>query len=198
MGYRSLRVINDDVVEPGAGFDEHGHDNMEIITWVLKGALRHRDSTGTDGVIRPGEVQTMTAGRGIRHSEMNPSSAEAVHLLQIWIEPSAYGLSPSYAQKAFTEEGRTNRWQLLASPDARDGSLQIHQDATLSVAELDAGKKTSITLENKRYGYLHVAFGDLRIGDEHLASGDALTLSGPATLGIAADEMSQLLFFDLA
>src|SRR6478672_6188502 len=155
MGYRSLRVINDDVVEPGTGFGEHGHDNMEIITWVLKGELRHRDSTGTDGVIRPGEVQTMTAGRGIRHSEMNPSASEAVHLLQIWIEPSAYSLTPSYAQKAFSEEGRANQWQLLVSPGAHDESLQIHQDAKLNVAELDTGKKIELELKENRHGYVH-------------------------------------------
>src|SRR4029078_772614 len=137
MGYRSLRVINDDIVEPNSGFGEHGHDNMEIITWVLKGTLRHRDSTGTDGVIRPGEVQTMTAGRGIRHSEINPSSSEAVHLLQIWIEPSQQNLTRAYAQKAFDKSGRDSKWQVLASPDSRDGSLVIHQDAILSVAELN-------------------------------------------------------------
>jgi redox-sensitive bicupin YhaK (pirin superfamily) len=198
MGYRSLRVINDDVVEPNSGFGEHGHDNMEIITWVLKGTLRHRDSTGTDGVIRPGEVQTMTAGRGIRHSEMNPSAFEAVHLLQIWIEPRALNLTPSYSQKAFAEEGRANRWQLLVSPDARDESLQIHQDAALSVAELAAGKQLELALDNNRHGYVHVAFGNVRTGDSTLTSGDAITLSGPAALEIVANEKSQLLFFDLA
>jgi quercetin 2,3-dioxygenase len=198
MGYRSLRVINDDVVEPGTGFGEHGHDNMEIITWVLKGALRHRDSTGTDGVIRPGEVQTMTAGRGIRHSEMNPSNTEAVHLLQIWIEPSALNLTPTYSQKEFADDGRTNRWQLLVSPDARDGSLQIHQDATLRVAELAPDKQIELALGDKRHGYLHVAYGNVRVGDLALASGDAITLDGPASLEIAANEQSQLLFFDLA
>jgi len=123
MGYRSLRVINDDIVEPRGGFGEHGHDNMEIITWVIKGTLRHADSTGTDGEIRPGEVQTMTAGRGIRHSEINPSSSEAVHLLQIWIEPNQLNLAPSYSQKAFDKSGRDGKWQVLASPDRRDSSL---------------------------------------------------------------------------
>jgi redox-sensitive bicupin YhaK (pirin superfamily) len=129
---------------------------------------------------------------------MNPSTSEAVHLLQIWIEPSAYSLAPSYAQKAFSEEGRANRWQLLVSPDAHDESLQIHQDATLRVTELDAGKQIKLALADNRHGYLHVAFGDVRVGDEHLASGDAITLSGPATLEIAANDKSQLLFFDLA
>src|SRR4051812_10814393 len=136
MGYRSLRVINDDIVEPSGGFGGHGDDNMEIITWGIKSTLRHADSTGTDGEIRPGEVQTMTAGRGIRHSEINPSSSEAVHLLQIWIEPSGLNLAPSYAQKAFDKSGRDGKWQVLASPDSRDNSLVIHQDAILRVAEL--------------------------------------------------------------
>jgi redox-sensitive bicupin YhaK (pirin superfamily) len=198
MGYRSLRVINDDVVEPRGGFGEHGHDNMEIITWVIKGTLRHTDSTGTDGEIRPGEVQTMTAGRGIRHSEINPSSSEAVHLLQIWIEPDQVNLAPSYSQKLFAESGRRDRWQALVSNDGRDESLRIHQDAILSVAELGDGKSTSISLENGRHGYLHVAFGKVRVGDWTLTGGDALTFAGPASLEIVASENSQMLFFDLA
>lgn len=198
MGYRSLRVINDDIVEPRGGFGEHGHDNMEIITWVIKGTLRHGDNTGTDEQLRPGEVQTMTAGRGIRHSEINPSSSEAVHLLQIWIKPNQLNLPPSYSQKAFDKSGRTGKWQVLASPDSRDGSLLIHQDAILSVAELGEGKSASISLDNERHGYLHVAFGNVRVGDSTLTSGDALTFTGPASLDIVASEESQLLFFDLA
>ena len=198
MGYRSLRVINDDVVEPRGGFGEHGHDNMEIITWVIKGTLRHADSTGTNGEIRPGEVQTMTAGRGIRHSEINPSSSEAVHLLQIWIEPNEINLAPSYSQKLFAESERRDRWQVLASSDGRDCSLRIHQDAILSVAELGDGKSTSISLDNERHGYLHVAFGKVCVGESTLAGGDALTFAGPASLEIVASENSQVLFFDLA
>lgn len=197
MGFRSLRVINDDVVEPASGFGEHGHDNMEIITWVLDGALRHRDSTGTDGEIRPGEVQVMTAGRGIRHSEMNPSRSERVHLLQIWIEPAAKNLPPTYSQKAFAERGRRDRWQVVASPDAREGSLQIHQDAMLSVADLTDGKSVELTLIERRHGYLHVAFGKVRIGDTTLQAGDAITFAGPTALEVSAVENSQLLFFDL-
>src|SRR4029078_6583440 len=119
MGYRTLRVINDDIVEPRGGFGEHGHDNLEIITWVIKGELRHGDSTGPDDVIRPGEVQAMTAGRGIRHSEVNPSASEAVHLIQISIEPDRQNLEPSYRQKRFDEAGRSNKWQTIASPDGR-------------------------------------------------------------------------------
>ena len=136
LGYRSLRVINDDIVEPASGFGEHGHDNMEILTWVLEGTLHHRDSTGTDGDLRPGELQAMTAGRGIRHSEVNDSPTERVHLLQIWIEPDTLNLTPAYAQKPFPREGRRGQWQMLASPDGRDDSMRIHQDAILSVAEL--------------------------------------------------------------
>src|SRR6478609_5077998 len=164
LGYRSLRVINDDIVEPRGGFGEHGHDNMEIITWVIKGTLRHGDSTGTDDEIRPGEVQAMTAGRGIRHSEINPSSTEAVHLLQIWIEPNQLNLAPSYSQKAFDKSSRDGKWQVLASPDSRDSSLAIHQDAVLSVAELKADGRLSATLEEGRHGYLHVAFGNVTVG----------------------------------
>jgi redox-sensitive bicupin YhaK (pirin superfamily) len=198
MGYRSLRVINDDIVEPRGGFGEHGHDNMEIITWVIKGTLRHGDSTGTDGEIRPGEVQTMTAGRGIRHSEINPSSSEAVHLLQIWIEPNQLNLAPSYSQKAFDKSGRDGKWQVLASPDGRASSLVIHQDAVLSVAELSNGRRLSVSLDEARHGYLHVAFGSVTVDETVLSGGDAVTLDGPAALDIAASEDSQLLFFDLA
>src|SRR3954447_11690754 len=119
LGYRTLRVINDDIVEPSSGFGEHGHDNMEILTWVLEGALRHRDSTGSDGELRPGELQAMTAGRGIRHSEVNDSTDERVHLLQIWIEPDTLQLTPAYGQKSFRKEDRRAKWQTLASPDGR-------------------------------------------------------------------------------
>src|SRR4051812_11311883 len=177
MGFRSLRVINDDVVDPSSGFGEHGHDNMEIITWVIRGVLRHRDSTGTDGEIRPGEVQAMTAGRGIRHSEMNPSPTESVHLIQIWIEPDTLNLPPSYAQKMFDKSGRENKWQHVAGPDGRDGSLRIHQDATLSVAELAPGKRVELPIAAERHGYLHVAFGEVTAGDAVLKGGDALTFS---------------------
>ena len=198
MGYRSLRVINDDIVEPRGGFGEHGHDNMEIITWVIKGTLRHGDNTGTDEEIRPGEVQTMTAGRGIRHSEINPSSSDAVHLLQIWIEPDQLNLAPSYSQKLFDKSGRDGKWQVLASPDGRANSLVIHQDAVLSVAELKADARLSATLDEGRHGYLHVAFGNVTVGGTKLSGGDAATFDGPTALDIAASGDSQLLFFNLA
>lgn len=198
MGYRSLRVINDDIVEPGGGFGEHGHENMEIITWVIDGALRHGDSTGTDDEIRPGEVQAMTAGRGIRHSEINPSSSEAVHLLQIWIEPDKLNLPPAYSQKPFEHGGRDGKWQVLASPDSRFNSLQINADAVLSVAEMKAGASLGVALDEARHGYLHVAFGDVTVSGTKLSGGDAITFTGPTGLEIAASADSQLLFFDLA
>jgi len=198
LGYRSLRVINDDVIEPASGFGEHGHDNMEILTWVLEGALHHRDSTGGDGDLRPGELQAMTAGRGIRHSEFNDSPSEHVHLLQIWIEPDTRNLQPAYEQKAFPRDARQGQWQTLASPDGRDGSLRIHQDAILSVADVNAGKEVSQTLAANRHAYVHVAFGLVQVGDTTLKSGDAITFAGPDGCTFRASEESQILLFDLA
>ena len=198
LGYRSLRVINDDVIEPASGFGEHGHDNMEILTWVLEGTLHHRDSTGSDGDLRPGELQAMTAGRGIRHSEFNDSPNERVHLLQIWIEPDTLNLQPTYGQKAFAREGRDGKWQTLASPDGRNGSMRIHQDATLSVAEIRSGEQVSLELGANRHAYVHVAYGNVQVGDTTLKSGDAITLAGAERLSFTAGEDSQILFFDLA
>jgi redox-sensitive bicupin YhaK (pirin superfamily) len=197
LGYRSLRVINDDIVEPASGFGEHPHDNMEILTWVLEGALHHRDSTGGDGELRPGELQAMTAGRGIRHSEFNDSPSERVHLLQIWIEPDTLNLQPSYGQKTFPREGRNGKWQTLASPDERHGSMRIHQDAVLSVAEIDSGKEVSFELGPTRHAYLHVAFGGVQVGGTTLTAGDAITFAGPESLTLSASEASQILLFDL-
>jgi redox-sensitive bicupin YhaK (pirin superfamily) len=191
-------VINDDIIEPESGFGEHGHDNMEILTWVLEGTLHHRDSTGADGTLRPGELQAMTAGRGIRHSEVNDSPTERVHLLQIWLEPETLNLPPAYGQKQFPRERRRGRWQTLASPDGRDGSMRIHQDATLSVAEIGGGEQVSLSIIANRHAYVHVAFGTVRLGDTTLTSGDAITFGGPEKLTFAASDESQLLFFDLA
>lgn len=198
MAYRRLRVLNDDVVEPGGGFGEHPHDNMEIITWVLDGSLRHADSTGGGGVIGPGDVQVMTAGRGIRHSEFNASGTERVHLLQVWIEPDTRDLPPAYAQRNLPRAGRQGRWQTLASPDGRADSLRIHQNATLSVAELSPQQRIEVTLDEQRHGYLHVVLGAIRVGDTTLRGGDAITFAGPATLDLRATEPSQVLLFDLA
>ncbi|HWB20515.1 MAG TPA: pirin family protein [Phycisphaerales bacterium] len=198
MNFRALRVLNDDIVEPAAGFGEHGHDNMEIITWVLDGELAHRDSTGNAGVIRPGDAQVMSAGTGIHHSEMNPSQTDRVHLLQIWLQPDVRGLQPAYAQKSFPVEGRANRWQLIASPDARAGSLTIHQDATLSITNLTKDAQLAAVIPQSRFGYLHVAFGEVVVNGETLRSGDAISFSGPVNHGINATADSQLLLFDLA
>lgn len=198
LGYRSLRVINDDVIHPNSGFGEHGHDDMEILTWVLAGTLRHRDSTGSDGELRPGELQAMTAGCGIRHSEVNDSLTESVHLLQIWIEPNEHRLPPSYGQKSFPAEGRRAKWQVLASPDGREESMAVHQDALLFVADLNRGESVTATLAANRYGYLHVASGAVRIDEESLTAGDAITFAQGANLPISADDTSQLLYFDLA
>jgi redox-sensitive bicupin YhaK (pirin superfamily) len=198
LGYRSLRVINDDIIEPASGFGEHGHDNMEILTWVLEGTLHHRDSTGSDGTLQPGELQAMTAGRGIRHSEVNDSPTERVHLLQIWIEPDTLNLSPAYGQKQFLREGRRGKWQTLASPDGRDGSMRIHQDAVLSVTEWGGGERVALLLDKGRYAYLHVAYGAVTAGEFSLKAGDAVTFSGPERLEFVASEESQLLFFNLA
>jgi len=198
LGYRSLRVINDDIVEPASGFGEHGHDNMEILTWVLEGRLHHRDSTGSDGDLRPGELQAMTAGRGIHHSEVNDSPTDRVHLLQIWIEPDTVNLQPNYGQKTFAAEARRGKWQTLASPDSRDGSMQIHQDATLKVTDLSKGQTNSLELGADRHAYVHVAFGSVQVGEVALKSGDAITFTGPERLTFTADDESQILYFDLA
>ncbi len=197
ISYHTLRVLNDDIVAPGKGFGEHGHEHMEIITWVLKGELAHADSTGTRGTIKPGDVQVMSAGRGIRHSEMNASRTNPVHLLQIWIEPDTRDLDPAYAQKSFPADGRANKWQLVASPDQRNDSLLIHQDAALNIADLDEGKQLEIDLLKGRFGYLHVATGSVRFGEHELKAGDALSFAGPSDDVIEAIEHSQVLFFDL-
>ena len=198
MGFRSLRVLNDDVVEPGGGFGEHGHDNMEIITWVLEGELAHEDSTGTRGVIRPGDAQVMTAGRGIRHSEMNASKTDSVHFLQIWIIPASRDLEPAYSQTSFAKEERCNQWQLITSPDGRKGSILIQQDALLSIADLEEGRHLDLIIDSNRHGYLHLALGSLQVGDTSMQAGDAIKTSGDIQLTLEALDDSQLLFFDLS
>ena len=198
MNFRDLRVINDDIVAPGGGFGEHGHNNMEIISWVLEGALEHRDSTGTHGVIKPNDVQVMTAGSGIRHSEMNASHTESVHFLQIWIEPAKRDLEPAYSQKSFAPEERRGRWQVFASPDERDDSLKIHQDAIISGADIAAGDTIAISLEANRHAYLHVVSGQVRFGEDTFKSGDGVSFSGRNTMQLHAEKDSSLLFFNLA
>lgn len=198
VGYRSLRVINDDVISPGAGFGEHGHDNMEILTWMINGALRHGDSLENSRRLEPGELQAMSAGSGIRHSEYNDSKAEPARLLQIWIEPAERGIEPGYDQRRFDAEGRRNRWQTLASGDGEDGALPIHQDAAMRVADLDAGALVNIDVESGRYAYVHVATGSVEVEGQTLAAGDAFTAEVEATLSVKALDGAQVIWFDLS
>jgi quercetin 2,3-dioxygenase len=198
MGLRSLRVMNDDRVAPGGGFPTHGHRDMEIVTIVLEGALEHKDSMGNGSVLRPGEVQRMTAGRGVMHSEFNPSQTEPLHLYQIWLLPDRNGHAPGYEQKAFDESKRRNRWQLVASPDARDGSVTIHQDATLSLATLEPGNTLDHRFAPGRHGWLQVLNGSVRLGDKTLTTGDGVAISDERAVQIAATQRAELLLFDLA
>ncbi len=200
MGFRRLRVLNDDVIEPGGGFGEHPHRDMEIISWMLDGALRHRDDTGNSGVIRPGDAQVMTAGRGIRHSEFNASTSHPAHLIQIWIEPLKRGLDPHYEQRNFPVEKRRNAWQLIATGgEPIDQAMRIHQDADVSVCDIEPGHVVGATINDGRFGYLHVARGEIDVnGQVALRAGDALEITGPADLEITGKELSELLLFDLA
>ena len=192
-----LRVINEDIVQPGTGFGTHGHRDMEILTYVLSGALRHQDSTGSSGDIRYGEVQVMSAGTGVQHSEVNSSSVEAVHLLQIWIMPDKQGLTPGYQQKDFPLEEKLARWCLLASPDAAQGSLLIHQDACVSAARLDGAETLSYPIASKRKIYLHVARGSLEANGYVLAAGDALMYTDEAGVGLSDGKEAEVLLFDM-
>jgi quercetin 2,3-dioxygenase len=198
MRFRSLRVLNDDIVAPGGGFAEHGHREMEIISWVLEGALEHQDSSGTHGVIVPGDIQLMTAGRGIRHREMNESSSKPVHFLQIWIEPGQTSLDPGYQRRSFDPAGCKNKWQIVASHDGREDSLIIHQSALLSIAEITEGHQLGFPARVFEHGYIHVASGEVRINEIELSAGDAVAFSTVDLPEIEACEDSQLLFFDLA
>jgi quercetin 2,3-dioxygenase len=196
--FRALRVLNEDRVQPGQGFSTHGHRDMEILTWVLAGSLRHRDSLGTEGVIRPGEAQVMSAGTGIRHSEFNASASEPVHFLQIWMLPERLGLPPRYDQRAFGEEDLGNRLRLIASPDGSEGSVRVCQDLKVFAARLDAGREVPIQLAPGRGGYLQVARGSVTLGGAALAAGDGASIEGESSLRLAAGPPSEVLFFDLA
>lgn len=198
MGFRTLRVINEDWIQAGQGFGEHPHRDMEILTWVLEGALAHKDSVGGGGVIRPGELQRMSAGSGLTHSEFNASQKEPVHLLQIWILPEAKGLEPRYGQTAFPAEGRRNCLQLLASHSGRGGSLDIHQDADLWVADLEAGVTLNHSLESARSAWIQVARGWVTVNGRTLEAGDGAAITEESRLDIAALAASQILLFDLA
>src|SRR5262245_18827452 len=198
MGFRALRVINEDRVAPGSGFGMHGHRDMEIVTCVLSGALEHKDSLGHGEVLRPGEFQHMTAGRGIQHSEFNPSATEPVHLYQIWLLPREAGMPPAYSQKAFDPAGRDNRWQLVASPDGAGGSLQIQQDASIYLASLSQGNQMRFELPTNRHAWLQVLRGSLEINRTPLEAGDGLAASNEAQILLHANSPSEVMLFDLA
>ena len=198
MGFRALRVINEDWVQSGKGFGTHGHRDMEIITYVLDGVLEHKDSLGNGAVITPGEVQRMSAGTGIMHSEFNPSQTEAVHLLQIWILPDRQGLQPSYEQRAFGLEERQGKLRLIAARDGREGAVTIHQDVDLYSAVLQKGDRVSYQLQPFRYGWLQVAKGEVSLNGNALKAGDAVALSEAESLKIGTDTSAEILLFDLA
>jgi redox-sensitive bicupin YhaK (pirin superfamily) len=198
MGFRALRVINEDRVKPGMGFPTHPHRDMEILTYVLEGALEHRDSMGTGSVVRPGDLQRMSAGTGVTHSEFNASKLEPVHFLQIWLVPDQRNYPPSYEQKSFTRAERQGTLRLVASRDGRDGSLTVHQDADLYAALLSAGQTVEHTILPGRNVLLHVARGGIEVAGDQLGSGDALTVTNPGTLRIGAKDEAELLVFNLA
>lgn len=198
MGWGPLRVINDDTVAPGQGFSTHGHRDMEIISYVLDGALEHRDSLGTGSVIRPGEVQRMSAGRGILHSEYNPSSVEPVHFLQIWIEPAVRGIAPDYEQVALAPPGEGGGLQLVASPQGGNGTVRLHQDVRLYAARLGSGQSDSLSLLPGRLAYVHVARGSLVLNGLALGDGDGARIGDESLLELSATGTgAEVLVFDL-
>jgi redox-sensitive bicupin YhaK (pirin superfamily) len=197
MGFRALRVINEDVVQPGQGFGMHGHQDMEIVTYVLSGALSHRDSLGHEEVLKSGELQRMTAGTGIRHSEFNASTTEPVHLYQIWLLPQREGLPPGYEQRGFAVAGRQNRWQTVAAPDARDQALAIHQDVVLSLAELSPGNPLDYDLSAGRHAWVQTTRGRISVNDVELSAGDGVAVSEEPRLRFHAHEATEVMLFDL-
>lgn len=197
MGFGPLRVINEDRVAAGAGFGTHGHRDMEIISYVLEGELAHRDSMGTGSVIRPGDVQRMSAGSGVRHSEFNHSKDGQTHFLQIWIEPSVNGIPPSYEEKHFSTEDKRGRLRLIASPDSADGSVLIHQDAKVYVGLFDGAESATLPLAAGRRGYVHVARGAVEVNGVTLKAGDALKVTDVSSVDIRNGERAEVLVFDL-
>lgn len=200
MGFRSLRVINEDYVSPGNGFGTHPHRDMEIITYVLEGALAHKDSMGNGSAIRPGEVQRMSAGTGVLHSEFNHSAAEQVHLLQIWILPERRGIEPSYEQKTYPRKEKLNKLRLVASPEASDGSVKLHQDAKLYGSILEPGKSLSHELAPGRHAWIQLIDGAITVNDKTLKPGDGAAISGESNLKITStgEYEAEFLLFDLA
>jgi hypothetical protein len=197
MGFGPLRVINEDRVQPGAGFGTHGHRDMEIISYVLDGALEHKDNLGNGSVIRPGDVQRMSAGRGVMHSEFNPSDKDGVHFLQIWIEPNVRGIDPSYEERRFDAAAKRGKLRLIASADGRDGSVKIHQDALLYAALLDGTERATHRLAAGRRAYVHVARGSVQVNGQSLEAGDALKATETAEIVLEGGNQAEVLLFDL-
>ena len=197
MGFSDLLVINDDRVRPGKGFDTHGHRDMEIFSYVLEGALEHKDSMGNGSVIRPGDVQMMSAGTGIRHSEFNASRQEPVHFLQIWIVPDRLGVTPRYQQKHFTDADKRGRMRLIISPDGAEGSLSVHQDARVYAGLFDGAEQQRFVLPEGRFAYLHVARGAITVNRQRLSEGDGARLRRVQALDLSQGEQAEVLLFDL-
>jgi redox-sensitive bicupin YhaK (pirin superfamily) len=197
LEFGPLRVLNEDRVAPGAGFGTHPHRDMEIISYVLSGELAHRDSLGNGSVIRPGDVQRMSAGSGVRHSEFNPSKESPVHFLQIWIKPEVAGIAPSYEEKRFSDEEKRGQLRLVASPDGAEGSVTIHQDALLYVGRFDGAERAALTLKPGRQSYVHVVRGELEANGVPLAAGDALKVTGADEVSIGQGRAAEVLVFDL-
>jgi redox-sensitive bicupin YhaK (pirin superfamily) len=195
--FRSLRVINEDVVQPAHGFPTHGHRDMEIVTYILEGALEHRDSMGTGSIIRRGDAQRMSAGTGVMHSESNPSPDAPVHLLQIWIFPNEQGLQPEYEEKKFSDDEKRNKLRLIVSPDGEDGAVRIHQDAKIYASLLDENQEVVHTLANGRSAWLQVAAGSVTLNEVELKQGDGAAVSQESNLRITAREAAEILLFDL-
>jgi quercetin 2,3-dioxygenase len=198
MGFRSLRVINEDRVRPGRGFGMHPHRDMEIISYVLEGALEHRDSMGTGSVIRPGDVQRMSAGTGVSHSEFNASKSEPVHFLQIWLQPSERGIEPSYEQRSFSREDKQGRLRVVAAPDGRDESVTIHADAVVYAGRFDEGQSSELALSRGRHAWAQIVRGRVRINGRELEAGDGVAISDEALVRIEGIDATELLVFDLA
>jgi redox-sensitive bicupin YhaK (pirin superfamily) len=198
MGFRALRVINEDRVAPGKGFGKHGHRDMEIVSYVLEGGIEHSDSMGTGSVIRPGDVQRMSAGTGVMHSEFNASKTEPVHFLQIWLIPSANGIAPGYEQKTFTREEKQGRLRLVASPDGHDGSVTIHTDASLYAGVFAKGESADLSIAAGRHVWAHVARGRVHVNGRELSAGDAAAISDEKSVRVEGVDGGEVLLFDLA
>ncbi|MBO9540627.1 pirin family protein [bacterium] len=197
MGFSALRVINEDRVEPGQGFGTHPHRDMEIVTYVLEGSLQHRDSMGNGSIIKAGDIQYMSAGSGVTHSEFNPSAQEGSHFLQIWLMPNQQGGEPRYGERNFTDEQKRGRWVLLVSPDGRDGSIDVRQDASLFVTVVKQGDRLPYALEPARRAYLHVARGRVTVNGTPLAAGDGVAVADESELVLESDDWGEVLLFDL-